>query len=136
MDNERSPAQTGDRTFVEGIDFYFEEGLMVLTRKYLLERGSVLRQRLPSLPLSRRESRRLEKEYIDLGRFKDAVYPIARASKLAAEISVLVTNRNDDPGAATRRVEFDRAVAEPIYMLEESLRGWNAIVEKEAAKAR
>ena len=26
-------------TFVEGLDFYFEEGLMVLTRRYLLNRG-------------------------------------------------------------------------------------------------
>lgn len=28
-----------NRTFVEGVDFYFEDGLKVLTRKYLLERG-------------------------------------------------------------------------------------------------
>ena len=27
------------KTFVEGLDFYFEDGLMVLTRRYLLERG-------------------------------------------------------------------------------------------------
>lgn len=27
------------KIFVEGIDFYFDEGLMVLTRKYLLDRG-------------------------------------------------------------------------------------------------
>jgi len=26
-------------TFVEGLDFYFEESLMVLTRRYLLNRG-------------------------------------------------------------------------------------------------
>jgi hypothetical protein len=26
-------------TFVEGLDFYFDEGLMVLTRRYLLNRG-------------------------------------------------------------------------------------------------
>lgn len=26
-------------TFVEGLDFYFEEGLMVLTRRYLVNRG-------------------------------------------------------------------------------------------------
>lgn len=26
-------------TFVEGVDFYFEEGLMVLTRRYLANRG-------------------------------------------------------------------------------------------------
>ncbi len=28
-----------DRALVEGIDFYFEDGLMVLTRHYLLSRG-------------------------------------------------------------------------------------------------
>lgn len=27
------------KTFVEGIHFYFDDGLMVLTRKYLLDRG-------------------------------------------------------------------------------------------------
>ena len=31
---------TEDQTFVEGLDFYFEDGLMVLTRRYLLNRGS------------------------------------------------------------------------------------------------
>ena len=28
-----------DETFVEGVDFYFEDGLMVLTREFLLKRG-------------------------------------------------------------------------------------------------
>jgi hypothetical protein len=27
------------KTFIEGRDFYFEDGLMVLTRTYLAERG-------------------------------------------------------------------------------------------------
>ncbi len=27
------------KTLVNGIDFYFEDGMMVLTRKYLLQRG-------------------------------------------------------------------------------------------------
>jgi 2-iminoacetate synthase ThiH len=27
------------QTFVEGLDFYFENGLMVLSRRYLLNRG-------------------------------------------------------------------------------------------------
>ena len=27
------------KTFVEGLDFYFEDGLMVLTRRFLLNRG-------------------------------------------------------------------------------------------------
>ncbi len=26
-------------TFVEGLDYYFEKGLMVLTKRYLLNRG-------------------------------------------------------------------------------------------------
>jgi hypothetical protein len=29
-----------NQTFVEGLDFYFDDGLMVLTRHYLLERGT------------------------------------------------------------------------------------------------
>ncbi|MBK9215165.1 MAG: hypothetical protein IPM59_06140 [Chloracidobacterium sp.] len=28
-----------NQTFVEGLDFYFENGMMVLTRRYLLNRG-------------------------------------------------------------------------------------------------
>ena len=28
-----------NQTCVEGLDFYFEDGLMVLTRRYLLNRG-------------------------------------------------------------------------------------------------
>lgn len=28
------------QTHVEGLDFYFEDGLMVLTRRYLLNRGT------------------------------------------------------------------------------------------------
>ena len=27
------------KTFVEGLDFYFDDGLMVLTRRYLMNRG-------------------------------------------------------------------------------------------------
>jgi hypothetical protein len=27
------------RTLIEGVDYYFEDGLMVLTRHFLLERG-------------------------------------------------------------------------------------------------
>ena len=29
-----------EQTFVEGLDFYSDEGMMVLTRKYLLDRGT------------------------------------------------------------------------------------------------
>ena len=36
----KSKEQAGTGTFVAGVDFYFEDGLMVLTRKYLLDRGT------------------------------------------------------------------------------------------------
>jgi hypothetical protein len=39
MHNDTSVAEEEVKTFVEGVDFYFEDGLMVLTRKYLVERG-------------------------------------------------------------------------------------------------
>ncbi len=40
MQSELSPQPTDEtQTFVEGLDFYFENGLMVLTRRYLLNRG-------------------------------------------------------------------------------------------------
>ena len=40
MQNEsNSNDNSTDQTIVEGLDFYFDEGLMVLTRHYLLNRG-------------------------------------------------------------------------------------------------
>lgn len=36
MDEDKADEK---KTFVEGIDFYFDDGLMVLTRRYLLDRG-------------------------------------------------------------------------------------------------
>lgn len=40
MQSNEAIAETNEeQTFVEGIDFYFEDGLMVLTRNYLLNRG-------------------------------------------------------------------------------------------------
>ena len=39
MHDDISVAHEEAKTFVEGIDFYFEDGLLVLTRKYLLDRG-------------------------------------------------------------------------------------------------
>ena len=36
-ENEEAPAKA--TSLVEGLDFYFEDGLMVLTRHYLLNRG-------------------------------------------------------------------------------------------------
>lgn len=31
--------EDADEVFLEGLDFYFDDGLMVLTRRYLLNRG-------------------------------------------------------------------------------------------------
>ncbi len=38
--SEDYSAETNEKaeTFVDGLDFYFEDGLMVLTRRYLLNR--------------------------------------------------------------------------------------------------
>ncbi|MBK6749434.1 MAG: hypothetical protein KA956_02305 [Pyrinomonadaceae bacterium] len=38
-DNDESFAEEGNETSVEGLDFDFEDGLMVLTRRYLSRRG-------------------------------------------------------------------------------------------------
>jgi len=40
MQNENATETEQEKTFVEGLDFYFDEGMMVLTRKYLLDRGT------------------------------------------------------------------------------------------------
>lgn len=39
QDNKEHPPEEEAQTFVEGLDFYFEDGLMVLTRRYLAGRG-------------------------------------------------------------------------------------------------
>ncbi len=40
MQNDRDTVEVEEnQTFVEGLDFYFEEGLLVMTRRYLLNRG-------------------------------------------------------------------------------------------------
>lgn len=35
----RAHALKNAETLIDGLDFYFEDGLMVLTRRYLLNRG-------------------------------------------------------------------------------------------------
>ena len=40
MQRETDNKSETEQTFVEGLDFYFDEGMMVLTRKYLLDRGN------------------------------------------------------------------------------------------------
>ena len=36
---QKSAAEETPETFVEGLDFYLDNGLMVLTRRYLVNRG-------------------------------------------------------------------------------------------------
>lgn len=51
MQNNEAIAEIGDEhTFVEGIDFYFENGLMVLTRNYLLKSGSCCKNKCRHCP--------------------------------------------------------------------------------------
>jgi hypothetical protein len=47
-------------TFVEGLDFYFEDGLMVLTRRYLLNRGYCCENGCRHCPYSSSETGKLE----------------------------------------------------------------------------
>lgn len=37
--DESADIEQAERTFVETVDFYHENGLMVMTRQYLLDRG-------------------------------------------------------------------------------------------------
>ena len=39
QDESKNIENDMDQNFVEGLDFYFDEGLMVLSRRYLLNRG-------------------------------------------------------------------------------------------------
>ncbi len=40
MSHDKAAAEAEEnQIFVEGLDFYFEDGLMVLTRRYLQNRG-------------------------------------------------------------------------------------------------
>lgn len=45
-----------NQTFVEGVDFYFEDGLMVLTRRYLLNRGYCCENRCRHCPYRERDA--------------------------------------------------------------------------------
>ena len=58
MDNDTEPTTSVEetKTFVEGIDFYFEDGLMVLTRKYLLDRGSCCESACRHCPYTEEQS--------------------------------------------------------------------------------
>jgi hypothetical protein len=50
MHDEPNPVTEEPKTFDEGIDFYFEDGLMVLTRRYLLNRGFCCENRCRHCP--------------------------------------------------------------------------------------
>lgn len=52
------------KTFVNGIDFYFEDGMMVLTRKYLLERGSCCDNGCRHCPYDRDDSSKQENVHL------------------------------------------------------------------------
>ena len=40
IEGESQPDETSkEKQFIEGVDYYFEDGLMVLTERYLLDRG-------------------------------------------------------------------------------------------------
>jgi len=41
QDSREEPENINEelKTFVEGLDYYFDDGLLVLTRRYLLDRG-------------------------------------------------------------------------------------------------
>ncbi len=48
------------RRFVEGRDFYFEDGLMVLTREFLLDRGFCCESGCRNCPYGFKDENRLE----------------------------------------------------------------------------
>jgi len=52
MQRENENNSESEKTFVEGLDFYFDEGMMVLTRKYLLDRGTCCDNRCRHCPFS------------------------------------------------------------------------------------
>ena len=65
MRKNKSPSELNkdedNQTLVEGLDFYFEKGLMVLTRHYLLNRGYCCKNKCRHCPYGYTEG--LEKEH-------------------------------------------------------------------------
>lgn len=55
---QQNPELTG--TFVEGLDFYFEDGLMVLTRRFLLKRGYCCENECRHCPYDRQSKAALQ----------------------------------------------------------------------------
>ena len=58
--------QSRTEKLVEGNDFYLEEGLMVLTRKYLLRRGSCCGNTCRNCPYDYEAVDALQKENFDV----------------------------------------------------------------------
>ncbi len=48
--------------FVEGVDYYFENGLMILTEYFLLKRGYCCRNGCRNCPYTRRENETYNKK--------------------------------------------------------------------------
>jgi hypothetical protein len=57
MDDNPSPKpMKEEKALVEGLDYYFEGGLMVLTSKYLLDRGYCCKNGCRHCPYQQNES--------------------------------------------------------------------------------
>ena len=50
MQDAETMVELEEQTCVEGLDFYFEDGLMVLTRRYLANRGFCCENRCRHCP--------------------------------------------------------------------------------------
>lgn len=57
--NEAAKIKTTERAerFVEGVDYYFENGLMILTARFLLKRGYCCRNDCRNCPFTLKEDR-------------------------------------------------------------------------------
>ncbi|MBA2619906.1 MAG: hypothetical protein H0U87_01760 [Acidobacteria bacterium] len=53
-------ADAGENKFVEGIDYYFENGLMVLTERFLLKRGYCCRSGCRNCPFTIEKEKNLQ----------------------------------------------------------------------------
>ena len=59
MHDAETLIEVEEQTCVEGLDFYFEDGLMVLTRRYLLNRGFCCENRCRALERASQQLRSL-----------------------------------------------------------------------------
>lgn len=59
QENKAAADEPSEKTFVEGVDFYFEDGLMVLTEHYLLERGFCCESGCRNCPYNADQSKKI-----------------------------------------------------------------------------